>query len=333
MEIRALDKTDDGQLRAAYDVNRRAELIGREDVPFWSFDEYVGAVRSPDSRERAEMFGGYLDGQLVGTATLYSFLLDNVEKAWADVDVDPDRRRRGHGRELLGHVEDLARKDDRTLVMTASHLPIEEVETHGYRRFLEACGYALSNIEVVRYLRLPVDATVLQGWADGAADRSAGYEVQTFVDDVPEDLVPSLCVLFGQLAVDAPTGAVDFEEETMTPEHFAERRDAVRAMGRTIYETVAITPDRVVVAQTTLSVPTDGSTDVYQWGTFVHREHRGRRLGMAVKAANLRAVQEAYPQMRRVHTQNAETNDFMVSINVTMGFDPVEASAEFVKRF
>jgi hypothetical protein len=34
-----------------------------------------------------------------------------------------------------------------------------------------------------------------------------------------------------------------------------------------------------------------------------------------------------------VLTQNAETNDHMVSINEQMGFRPIEVSAEFVKRF
>ena len=33
--------------------------------------------------------------------------------------------------------------------------------------------------------------------------------------------------------------------------------------------------------------PEAGSTKVYQWGTFVHREHRGHKLGLATKAVNL----------------------------------------------
>ena len=74
------------------------------------------------------------------------------------------------------------------------------------------------------------------------------------------------------------------------------------------------------------------STEVYQWGTFVHRDHRGRRLGLATKAANLRAVQSFRDDLELVTTQNAETNDYMVSINEKMGFRPVEVSAEFVKH-
>jgi hypothetical protein len=96
---------------------------------------------------------------------------------------------------------------------------------------------------------------------------------------------------------------------------------------------VALTADRQVAAQSTLSVPRSAGTEVYQWGTFVHRQHRGHKLGLATKAANLRAVQAFRDDVTVVTTQNAETNGYMVSINEQMGFRPVEVSAEFVKRF
>ena len=109
--------------------------------------------------------------------------------------------------------------------------------------------------------------------------------------------------------------------------------DGIAAMGRARYETVALTPDREVVAHSTLALSLGGSTVVYQWGTLVHRDHRGHRLGLATKAVNLRAVQAARDDLSLVTTQNAETNAYMVSINELMGFRPIEVSAEFVKRF
>ena len=185
---------------------------------------------------------------------------------------------------------------------------------------------------MVRHLPLPVPDDQIQEWVDAAASRHEGYTIETFVDEVPDDLVESLCVLLGQLAVDAPTGAVDFDEETVTPERYAEMVATTKAMGRARYETLALTPDRLVVAQSTLAVPLSGSTTVFQWGTFVHREHRGHALGLATKAVNLRAVQAARGDLTLVTTQNAETNGYMVSINERMGFAPVEVSTELVKH-
>jgi GNAT superfamily N-acetyltransferase len=335
VQIRELDAAalaDDEVMRDYWELCRRAELFGREQAPFWSFEEFLGAYRSVDSGERQQVFAAYDGDRMVANAVLWSFLLDNVDKAFFNVRVDVPERRRGIGRAFAERLEQIARDDGRTLILSDSKLPFAERETHGYRRFAEACGFELANYEVVRHLPLPVPDEHIQEWIDEAAPRHEGYTIETFVHDVPADLVESLCVLLGQLAVDAPTGAVDFEEEAMTPARFAEMLDTVKAMGRARYETVALTPDREVVAHSTLSVPIGESTVVYQWGTFVHRQHRGHRLGLATKAVNLRAVQAARGDLTLITTQNAETNDYMVSINERMGFAPVEVSTEFVKR-
>lgn len=61
-------------------------------------------------------------------------------------------------------------------------------------------------------------------------------------------------------------------------------------------------------------------TDVEQWGTIVRGEHRGHRLGLAIKAANLQYLAEVCPGARRIDTINAEVNDAMISVNETLGF-------------
>ncbi|HEX5089697.1 MAG TPA: GNAT family N-acetyltransferase [Nocardioides sp.] len=335
MEIRELDEAalaDDEVMRDYYDVSRRAELLGREDSPFWTWEEFIGAIRSSDSGERQQVFAAYDGDRLVSTAILWSPLLDNPDKAYFKVDVDVPDRRRGVGSAVLERLEQVAKADGRQLMMADSTVPFAERETHGYRRFAEACGFELSNYEVIRHLPLPVPDETIQGWLDEAAPHHEGYTFETFVNDIPDDLLGPLCALMGQLAVDAPTGVVDFAEEVVTPERFAEMVDTVKAMGRARYETLALTADREVVAHSTLAVPLTDSTTVYQWGTFVHREHRGHKLGLAAKATNLRAVQAFRDDLTLVTTQNAESNDFMVSINERMGFRPIEVAAEFVKR-
>ena len=334
VELDAAAVADDVVMRDCYDLSRRAMLLGRENLPFWTWDEFIGGVRSEDSGERQQVFAAYDGERMVGCAFLWSFLLDNTDKAFFSLNVDVTDRRRGVGRSMLDRLELIAKADHRSLVMTDSKLPFDERETHGYRRFAEACGYELANYEVVRHLPLPVPDEAIQGWIDETAPRQEGYTIETFVNGVPDDLVESLCLLLGQLAVDAPTGAVDFDEEVMTPERYVENIATVRAMGRARYETLAFTPDRLVVAQSTLAVPVESTnTTVFQWGTFVHREHRGHALGLATKAVNLRAAQASRDDLSLVTTQNAETNGYMVSINEKMGFAPIEVATEFVKRF
>ena len=73
MDIRALDDTalaDDALMREFYDLTRRAELLGREQMPFWPFEEFLGAYRSVDSGERQELFAAYDGDRMVANATL-----------------------------------------------------------------------------------------------------------------------------------------------------------------------------------------------------------------------------------------------------------------------
>jgi GNAT superfamily N-acetyltransferase len=335
VEIRELDDAalaDDAVMRDFYDISRRAELHGRPDAPFWELQEFLGAVRTPDSGERQQLFAAYDGDRMLGNATLWSFLLDNVDKVAFRVRIDVPERRRGIGRALVERLEQVAKNDGRSLMMTDSLMPFDDREGHAHRRFAEACGYEVSDYEVVRHLTLPVPDERIGEWVAEAAPYHRDYVVATYVGAVPDDLVESLCVLLGQLSVDAPTGVVDFEEEAVSPQRYAEMVAHAEAQGRARYETVALTPDRQVVAQSTVLMPLGVSTTVVQMGTFVHREHRGHRLGLATKAINLRTVQAARNDLRLVTTQNGETNDYMVAINERMGFRPVEVSAELVKR-
>jgi len=64
----------------------------------------------------------------------------------------------------------------------------------------------------------------------------------------------------------------------------------------------------------------DRADSAFQDDTVVVAAHRGHRLGMHLKVANLRLMNERWPQVRRVHTWNADENDHMRSINIALGF-------------
>jgi RimJ/RimL family protein N-acetyltransferase len=69
-----------------------------------------------------------------------------------------------------------------------------------------------------------------------------------------------------------------------------------------------------------------------QSDTLVVREHRGHGLGLAMKLANLAALQREKPNVDRVRTWNADTNTPMLAVNRRMGFEVVGWSREWLKE-
>lgn len=333
MQVRSVNVYDDTQFARFHQIMDAAERFERPLATLWSLREAQVVFRKPESTERLEAWGAYDDdGELVGAGSMSLPLADNRHTSWLTVWVEPERRRRGVGGAVLERLVAQSLEAGRTDLIGESAYALERREDHPYRRFAEKHGFTVANTEIRRVLDLPVDIARLDGFIEESARRHAGYRIETYRGGVPERLQASLCHVSNQLAVDAPTGDLDFEPEAMTPGVYREFLDKVREQERTFLSTVALSPDGEVVAYNDLVVSTDDPANVMQWGTLVLREHRGRRLGMAVKARGLKELQALHPDGRRVFTSNAEQNPHMVSINEALGFRAVEAMPSFLRR-
>jgi RimJ/RimL family protein N-acetyltransferase len=83
---------------------------------------------------------------------------------------------------------------------------------------------------------------------------------------------------------------------------------------------------------TALEHSTRSTAHAQQGDTIVDPGHRGRRLGMLLKVANLRALADRRPGTRRIHTWNAEENAYMLAIHVALGFRPDGLAATWQRR-
>ena len=333
VQIRPVNLDDDAEFKRFHEVMDSAERFERPLAGMWSLEETRILFREGDPAEHVWGVVAVERDEVVAAGMASLPKEDNRHLGWVMPWVEPHRRRQGLGSEVLAHLLELCRDNGRTHHIIETSYSFERREDHPYRRFAEKHGFTLANTEVRRHLPLPVDDAELDRLIEESAAHHEGYRIVSFDGPIPDELVDSLCQTKAQLGVDAPTGAIDFEEEHMDRAGLREREALLAKQGRVMISTLAISPQGEVVAYNDLVIPRDDLPQVYQWGTLVRREHRGHRLGMAVKARGLKELQSRIgPDRTRVSTCNAEQNAHMVAINERLGFRPVEVSPSFLLR-
>jgi GNAT superfamily N-acetyltransferase len=344
---------DDEALAAWHATYDAASRFGREFSTPYALPEIRADLTTANPGERMLLWSGYVDEpweplqhqQGVGAATavtgvavtgiMFLPLMDNLQQAWVEVDTLPALRRRGLGSQMLDHLVQVARDQGRSILASEAAYPYagpadgagqESVE------FLLRRGFTLGLADVQRRLELPADEALLERLVQESAPHHTDYAIRSFTGPVPEDLRAAYARTVGELLAEAPMGELHLEREVIDEERMRAGDERFAAAGRTRWNTVAVAGDGTVAAYSELVVPEHDPGMVYQWGTLVLPEHRGHRLGLATKAANLLRLQHHRPDLREVRTYNAESNTHMVAVNDAMGFRPVERLGEFERR-
>lgn len=331
LQIRDLDLASGDEVRAAYDVHVRAETLdGRPWTHPESYHGWALGVREPRITEFYECYVALEDGRVVGVATQGFWTMSDLDKSWLNVYVDPDERRRGVGSALVEHGIARAAARGRTEVVADSTSPVEQRDQGPAYLFAKRNGFQLANTEILRTLRVPVEEALLAEIAADAAAHHAGYEIVSYAGSMAEELQPSWCEVVNRLSIDAPTGETEWEVSAITPESYQEGSRRLESTGRRRLGALAVLEGEVV-GETHIVVAEDDPR-AEQWSTVVAPAHRGHRLGAAVKVANLRQLQRLRPDVVELSTQNAETNEFMVSINERLGFELTALCPEFHRR-
>ncbi|MEV4999575.1 GNAT family N-acetyltransferase [Nocardioides sp. LML1-1-1.1] len=320
---------------AAVSAASQAHEVGDAATP-WAAEELLALLRHPPVKRRERLWVAREAGVAVGTAWLSVPLMDNLDAAEVDLHVRPDRRRRGIGSLLLDHLEAVAAAEGRVRLDAEAQWP-EAGSPQGAGvvgvDFLRARGYTFGIGDVQRSAALPLDDDVLAALAADAAPHHRDYRIESWAGRVPDALVEGWLAVASTLMTEAPTGAMEREAEAVDVAGHRDDEALLAAQGRVPWCTVALDRTGEVVAYTQLVVPSYDDRSVFQWGTLVRRDHRGHRLGTAVKVANHRALQAgADVSGRRVVTWNAEENGPMIAINELLGFVPTARLAEMQKR-
>ncbi|MEV0891909.1 GNAT family N-acetyltransferase [Promicromonospora sp. NPDC050262] len=273
----------------------------------------------------------------------------NTHTADLYLGVHPDHRRRGIGSALAEQAEQVATDAGRTTFFSwslsareatdgeealvpatgAGRLPSDAAGV----RFALGRGYTLEQVERMSRLDLPVDpATLATFEAEARAKAGPDYVTHTW-EGIPEEWHEGYAQLMTRMSTDVPQGELDFGEETWDAErvrvYLEERESGGQRLLTTLVEHV---PSGEIAAGTSFLLQDGKPAYVFQEETIALKAHRGHRLGMLVKAVNLRELAARYPDTERVHTFNAEENAHMLNINVSLGFRPSGAEAALQKR-
>ncbi|WP_432942395.1 hypothetical protein ACQPXM_35680 [Kribbella sp. CA-253562] len=209
---------------------------------------------------------------------------------------------------------------------------MEAGEQTAGQAFATALGFSAANFEMHRVLELPFEPAVLEQLAAKAAERHDGYELRTWRDRCPDDLLDEFGALLSTFMLEAPQGELEVEAERWDAARIREAEEQSRARRRHSWTTVAIAPDGTLAGHTELHLGDDDPGKVFQSGTLVARAHRGHRLGLALKVRNHLELQQVHGGPMVVHTWNGEQNTAMNAVNAQLGFRPVERAEEWQRR-
>lgn len=336
MDIQVVDPFDVALFdawHATYFVADSFQRSGAESP--WQLEELRVFHQADHPNLKTMVLAGLVDGVVVCAGELKLPLLDNTDHAEVGVWTHPEHRGRGYGSAVLARIEQLSADEGRTVLDAEACYPYDapaDGAGHPNADFLVRRGFRYGLGDVNRRLDLPVSHELLAELAAKAALHHATYTLRSFVAPVPEDLAVAFAALSASLMTEAPLGELEREAENPDVHVMRVGEETLRRQGRTKYTTVAIADDGELAGFTDLIMSEHDPGRVFQWGTLVPRAHRGHRLGLALKVANLAFLQGLRPDARLVTTYNAEVNAHMIGVNEQLGFRPVERLGEFQKR-
>jgi GNAT superfamily N-acetyltransferase len=319
--------TDEVGARAFHELDAETTPVDHPGLVGEPLDDIVGMLPNPVPSFRVACYLGRVEGEVVATAFFGLPQIENIHTSHVHVAVALQARRRGYGRQMVDFVFEQARGSQRRLAIWQTGSPLEG--TSPGNAMSERLGATAALGSIRRELRLAtLDRAELEGKLKELRDGPcANYEFHSWSGRCPDNLVDGAAVIIPIVMSDSPQGELDMEVEAWDATRYREYESMFVARRRDSLATAAA--DRSsgrIVAYTDLNVPMSERRVASQMGTAVVNDHRGHRLGLAVKIANALNLLDTFPDTETVQTHNAAENQHMIAVNEELGFRAVERS-------
>ncbi len=315
IDIHAASEVTLRGMHEAY-VDREADFYPNDPPPTLEF--HTKAWLAPGGIHRNEQHWAGFDGEeIVGAARAITWA-DHEDSGLVIVAVGIAHRRRRVGSQLLidclNGLEDQGRS--KFIIDAPAGTPAETaLQRLGLKKSL---GERISRLTVS-----DVDWGLMDQWIATAQDRAADYDLLFLQTPIPDEHMDRWC-LINDVMNSAPLEDLDLEDATMTPAkwrsmeaNYAERRLDCRALVAVHRSTGDFAGLTVLMYQ-----------EYMQWlgiqdDTGVDPVHRNKGLGRLLKAAMIKRFVSEFPEVEKIETGNAGSNEPMLNINIQMGFKPV----------
>jgi GNAT superfamily N-acetyltransferase len=332
IEVEAIDPRDAAAFDAWFAVWNAIDEERWPGQPGWQHEELLAMALDRDGAfERRPLVARHA-GVVAGVVGLEMTRHDNFHIARFDLRVLPEHRRHGVGRALVETAERIAAAAGRSQLAAEDETPLRPDFVDCADPFARHLGFTVVQRMVRRSIALPLESAHAASLQRDPRATPAGYTLLTFGNYWPDEHLEDRCVLGRRMSTDAPMGEHELDEEVWDADRVRALEASLTAQNRAKVATAARhDASGRLVGFTEVAIPLGAPESAWQHDTLVMREHRGHGLGFAMKLANVFAVQEQHPGVRRINTWNAEDNGPMIAVNEDMGFG-VEARARDWRR-
>jgi GNAT superfamily N-acetyltransferase len=316
VRIEQFDPASDAErLTACYDIVRSGAPIDHPNLPGWPPRSFrLKWTHSFDSAPSEAWLATDESAEPAGCYLLSLPVQENVTLARVILQVPPGRRRAGIGSELLAHCAGRARRAGRV------RMGAEARDGSPGAAFAQAVGAQPGIAEVNRIL--DVDSSLparLERLRAEAQAKATGYSLLSWLGATPEEYLDEIAELNNAMT-DAPHDP-GVQATRWDGQRVAEQEEHALAHGLR-FRSMAARHDGTGELAALTQICTDEGTPgwAFQQITAVAKEHRGHRLGLLVKVANLEQLISDDPSGLRILTGNAGANQYMIAINEMLGF-------------
>lgn len=326
IDISAFDTSTamDEEWRAYFGLCVAAYAVDRPDAPAPEFEPFTQQTANPHpafgEQSIRVAFAGH---DMVGAAVIQLPPEPNEHIALVSLTAHPARRGEGVGLALYRHVLDELAGANRSTIMAQGVTSAGAGDAWARRM-------GFHDVQRLTMLRLDLE----DGFKSVPESRaSQAYETVSWHGHAPQELLERYAAARNVIA-DAPSGESTVEFESWTPQSVREAEAQLEIAGVVEYVTIAVDRSTGEICAVTVAHLTPGLPDLArQLDTAVHPDHRGRGLGLLVKARLLETLCTGHPEIKRVLSNVDPSNVAMLTVNERLGFTAVRTMITYEGAF